>query len=213
MISIVLADDHDIVRRGLRTLLEGEADFSIVAEASDGLDALQRVTTLQPRILVVDLMMPKLSGLDVARQCAEAARQTAIIILSMYAETPYVLEALRAGVLGYVLKDSSASDLIAAVRSAVDGQYYLSPPLSDIGVDELLRQARQTPSSPFEQLSSREREVLRLAAEGHSSAAIGDMLCISRRTVESHRANLMAKLNLKTQSDLVRLALREGIIR
>lgn len=210
--TIVLADDHRVVREGLRALLAAEPDFSVVAEAADGLDTVNLVGRLKPNVLVVDLMMPGLSGLEVTRQVRQRLPRTHIVILSMYANEAYVLEALRNGAAAYVLKDSSAADLVHAVREVVAGRRYLSPPLSERAIETYAEKAKSTSLDPYETLTTRERQVLHLAAEGHTNTEIGDRLSISPRTVETHRANLMRKLGLDTQTDLIRYALQRGII-
>ncbi len=212
MTTIVLADDHHIVRQGLRALLEVEADFNIVAEAGDGLEALQLVEQLSPNVLVLDLMMPGLNGLEVTRQLSKHSPRTSIVILSMYANEAYVLEALANGAAAYVLKDSHSADLVHAVREAASGRRYLSPPLSDRAIEVYQAKAKAATLDRYETLTTREREVLQLIAEGHTNTDIASRLGISARTVETHRSNLMHKLVLHTQADVIRYALRRGII-
>jgi two-component system response regulator NreC len=212
MTSIVLADDHQVVRQGLRALLEAEPDFSLVGEAGDGLETAQLIERLEPDVLIIDLMMPNLNGLEVTRQVSQRWPRTRVVILSMHANEAYVLEALRNGAAGYVLKDSSAADLVKAVREVVAGRRYLSPPLSERAIEAYLHKAQSAELDPYETLTTREREVLHLAAEGHSNAEIAARLSISPRTAETHRANMMRKLNLHTQTDLIRYALRRGIL-
>lgn len=210
--TIVLADDHQVVRQGLRAVLEAEPDFSIIGEAGDGLEAVRLVERLKPNVLVLDLMMPGLSGLEATRQVCQRLPNTRVVILSMHASEGYVLEALRNGAAGYVLKNASAADLVQAVRNVAAGRRYLSPPLSDTAIEAYVRKAQSTPLDSYETLTTREREVLQLAAEGHPNPHIAARLFISPRTVETHRANLMRKLGLRSQSDLVRYALRRGIV-
>ena len=212
MTTIVLADDHRVVRQGLRALLEAEADFQVVAEAGDGLEALQRIEQLKPNVLVLDLMMPGLNGLEVTRQASKHSHYTRIVILSMYANEAYVLEALSNGASAYVLKDSSSADLVQAVREVAAGRRYLSPPLTDRAIEAYQEKAKAAALDNYESLTTREREVLQLAAEGHTSTEMAARLGISPRTAETHRAHLMHKLNLHTQADLIRYALRRGII-
>lgn len=212
MITIVLADDHHIVRQGLRALLEAESDFSVVGEAGDGLEALRLADQLNPNVLVLDLMMPGLNGLEVARQMSKHAPQTRIVVLSMYSNEAYVLEALGNGASAYVLKDSSSADLVHAVREVAAGRRYLSPPLSDRAIEAYQEKAKAATLDKYETLTTREREVLQLAVEGHTSTEIAARLGISSRTAEAHRSNLMHKLGLHTQADLIRYALRRGII-
>jgi two-component system, NarL family, response regulator NreC len=211
-ITIVLADDHQVVRQGLRAILEGEHNLRVVGEAGNGLKAARLVERLRPDVLVLDLMIPGLSGLEVTRQLAKRSPKTRVVILSMHSDKSYVLEALRNGAAGYVLKDSSADELIKAVQEAAANRRYLSPPLSDSAVDAYAQQGSATGTDSYDSLSSREREVFQLAAEGHTNKEIGKILFISPRTVEIHRANMMAKLGLRNQTDLIRYALKRGII-
>jgi two-component system response regulator NreC len=212
MTSIVLADDHHVVRQGLRALLQAEPDFRIVGEAADGLVTLRMVEEMQPDVLVLDLMMPGLSGLEVTRQLTERSVATRVVILSMYANEAYVLEALRHGAVGYVLKRSTADELVRAVREVLTGRRYLSAPLSERAIQTYLDKAREAPPDAYEMLTARERQVLHLVAEGHTSAEIASQLSISPRTVEMHRANLMRKLELRSQADLIRFAIQRGIL-
>jgi DNA-binding NarL/FixJ family response regulator len=212
MTTIVLADDHHVVRQGLRVLLEGQPDFQLVGEAGDGLEAVQLTERLKPDVLIIDLMMPSLNGLEATRQLSQRSPHTRVVILSMHANEAYVLEALRNGAAGYVLKDSSAADLVHAVREVVAGRRYLSSPLSERAIAAYIQKASDVALDPYEMLTNREREVLHLAAEGYTNAEIADQLSISPRTAETHRANLMHKLGLRTQTDLIRYALRRGIL-
>jgi DNA-binding NarL/FixJ family response regulator len=212
MTTIVLADDHHIVRQGLRALLEAEADFSVVGEAGDGLETLERVEHMKPNVVVLDLMMPGLNGLEVTRQLTKHFAKTRIVVLSMYANEAYVVEALANGASAYVLKDSHSGDLIHAVREVAAGRRYLSPPLSDRAIEAYQAKAKAATLDRYETLTTREREVLQLTAEGRTNTEIASRLGISARTAETHRANLMHKLVLHTQADLIRYALRRGII-
>ncbi len=212
MTTIVLADDHALIREGLRTVLAGEPDWSVVAEAADGLQAVDLVNRLQPDVLIVDLMLPNLSGLEVIRQVSRRAPQTQIVALSMHANESYVLAALRNGAQAYVLKDTSSTDIIQAVREVRAGRRYLSPPLSQYALEAYIQKAKGAPLDPYETLTTREREVLHLVAQGQTTPAIAARLSLSPRTVETHRTNLMRKLGLRTQTDLIRYALQRGII-
>ena len=212
MTSIVLADDHHVVRQGLRALLEAQPDFRLIGEAGDGLHTLQLVEQLHPDVLIMDLMMPGLNGLEVTRQVSQRSPGTRVVILSMHSNEAYVLEALRNGAAGYVLKDSSAADLVQAVREVVTGRRYLSPPLSERAIEAYLQKATSANLDAYETLTTREREVLLLTAEGYSNADIAERLSISPRTAETHRANMMHKLGLKTYPELVRFAMREGLV-
>lgn len=212
MTTIVLADDHTIVRQGLRALLEAEEDFSVIGESANGAEVTELVTKLRPDVLVLDLMMPGINGLEVTWQVRQSAPETNIIILSMHSNEAYVIAALRNGADGYVLKDASVVDLLQAVRNVVQGQRYLSPPLSQHSLENYMEKARSTPVDVHDLLTAREREVLNLAATGHTSLEIGALLSISPRTAEAHRSNLMRKLGLHSQADLIRYALQRGII-
>ena len=213
MTSIVLADDHTVVRAGLRALLEGgHADFHVVGEASDGLEAVQLVERQKPDVLVVDVMMPGLNGIEVTRQVRQRVPHTRVVVLSMHASEPYVLEALRHGASGYVLKDASSDQLVHAVREVSEGRPYLSPPLTERAIAAYVERAQPATLDPHDLLTTREREVLQLAAEGLSNAEIAQKLTLSPRTVEMHRGNLTRKLDLQSQTDLVRYAIRRGII-
>ncbi len=211
-VRIILADDHTIVREGLRALLEVEVDFSVVGEAADGLEAVRLVERLGPDVLVVDLTMPGLNGLEVTRQVSRSMARTRVIVLSMHSSEGYVLKALSNGVAGYVLKESCAKDLVRAIREVVAGRRYLTPPLSKLAIEAYLEKAENSSADRYETLTTREREVLQLTAEGYTSAKIGARLFISLRTVEVHRANLMRKLSLRNQLELIRYALRRGIL-
>jgi two-component system, NarL family, response regulator NreC len=212
MTTVVLADDHAIVRHGLRVLLETEPDLHLAGEADDGLEAVRLVERLKPDILIVDLMMPGLNGLDVTKHVLKISPQTRVVILSMHANEAYVLEALRKGALGYVLKDSQITDLVQATREAAAGRRFLSPPLSERAIEVYIKKAEASELDEYETLTTRERQVLHLVAEGYTNSQIASQLFISPRTVELHRANLMHKLNLKKQIELIRYAIRRGII-
>lgn len=212
-VDILLADDHDVVRKGLRALLESEADLRVVGEAVDGLEVVPQVEKLRPHLVILDIKMPGLNGLDVARMIRSRAPETKIIMLSMFSDEAYVVQALRNGASAYVLKESKASDLLEAVRTVAGGGRYLSPPLSEKSIESYLAKASAAAIDPYETLSPREREVLQLAAEGHSNPEISTRLGISPRTVETHRANLMKKLGLKGQTDLVKFAVKRGLAR
>ncbi|HQR33566.1 MAG TPA: response regulator transcription factor [Blastocatellia bacterium] len=212
MPNILLADDHNIVRQGLRALLQSEPHFRLIGEASDGIEAVRLAERMKPDVLITDLMMPGLNGLEVTRQVTKALPQIRVIILSMYTNDAYVLEAFKNGALGYVLKDSQAADLIQAVKEVIAGNRYLSPPLSERALELYLQKVESVPDDPYELLTTREREVLQLVAEGRTSSEIAARLFISPRTAEGHRANLMRKLNLQNNADLIRLALKRGIL-
>jgi two-component system, NarL family, response regulator NreC len=211
-IQILLVDDHAIVRQGLRALLEAEANFKVVDEAGNGLDALDKVKKLKPDVAIIDLMMPNLNGLEVARQLSKLSLRTKIIILSMYDDEGFVLEALGNGASGYVLKDSDSKDLVHAVREVLAGRRYLSPPLSDRAISAYQQFAKSGTFDKYDTLTTREREVLQLSVEGLTHSEIANKLGISTRTAETHRANLMNKLDIHSKADLIRYAIKRGII-
>lgn len=212
MITIVLAEDHHIVRQGLKALLEEEKSFKLLGEASDGLEAVALVERCKPNVLVLDLMIPRLHGLEVVRRVCKESSATRVLVLSMHSDEPYVVEALRSGALGYVLKDCTASNLADAIRSVVAGKRYLSPVLAERAMAAFFQNPGHPGLDPYETLTGRERLILQLAAEGSNNPDIARQLFISPRTAESHRANLMRKLSLRSQTDLVRYAIRKKII-
>jgi DNA-binding NarL/FixJ family response regulator len=212
MTTLILADDHALVRQGLRMILECESDLEVVGEAGDGLEALRLVEQLGPDILIVDVMMPNLSGLEAARQARRRWPKMKVIMLSMYDTEAYVVEALQAGAAAYVLKKATSGDLVHAVRRVMAGGLYLSPPLDERAIEAYIRNAQATRLDPYESLTARERQVLHLAAEGLNNPQIAERLSLSPRTIEMHRAHLMKKLDLKSQTDLIRYALKRGIL-
>ncbi len=211
-IRIVLADDHHIVRQGVMALLRGEPDFSVVGEASDGISVVAMAGQLKPDILVLDLMMPGLNGLEVTRRISKVSPNTRVVILSMYMNEPYVIEALRNGAYAYILKESSIADLIKAIREVVAGRHYLGPPLSERAIEAYLEKAKGTALDLYDTLTTREKEVFQLAAEGYGNAEIASRLFISTRTAETHKANMMRKLGLHSQTDLIKYALKKGLL-
>lgn len=211
MTNIVLADDHVIVRHGLRLTLE-ETGFKVVGEASDGLEAIQLVKKLQPDILVCDMMMGSMNGLEVSRQVTKQYPKVNVIMLSMYSDEVYVIEALRAGAKAYVLKDSSAEDLVHAINEVTKGKHYLGSSLSERAIEMYAKKTTNGIQDPFDTLSTREREVLQMVAQDMTSTDISKKLFISPRTVDAHRSKIMHKLGLHSRSDLIRFAQRRGII-
>jgi two-component system, NarL family, response regulator NreC len=207
--NIVLADDHHIVRRGLRALLEIEPGFKIVGEAGDGLETINLVDNLKPDILVLDLMMGTLNGLEITRQVLSRSPDTSVIILSMYADESYVIEALRAGAKGYVLKSAPTDELVYAIREVVAGHRFLSSTLTEKALNSYVKKSQ---NAVTDNLTIREREIMQLAVQGHTNSEIAEILCISRRTVESHRASLMRKLGMRKFQDLVYYATTHGVI-
>jgi DNA-binding NarL/FixJ family response regulator len=211
-ITIILADDHRVVREALRTLLQSEPDFEVVAEAADGLAAAELTEKHKPAVLVLDLQMPGLNGLDVLRRVGRRSARTRVVVLSMHATDAHVVAALKHGACAYVAKDAGATELICAIRNAVAGQRYLSPPFSSAPVEEYLARAEGSAPDPYQTLTAREREVIHLAAEGRSSAQIAERLRISPRTAETHRANALKKLKLHGQTNLVLYAVEKGLL-
>lgn len=212
-VKIVIADDHNIVRQGLQRILDAEPDFKVVGDADNGIRAVALVEEKLPDILVVDLMMPGLNGLEVTRQVSKQTPRTRIIILSMHQDDGYILQALRAGAKGYVLKESTTTELVQAIHEVMAGERYLSKKLNNKFIDLLINQVdEQMQVDPYEQLTNREREVLQLVAEGRSSVEIAQLLTISSRTVEAHRFNITKKLNLLNTAEIVRYAIKRGII-
>jgi two-component system response regulator NreC len=208
MLSTVLVDDHEVVRQGVRVLLEQADDCRVVGEAADGLSAVAMIEELKPEIAVIDVQLPDLNGIEVARRVHETTPATRIIVLSMYSDELFVLDALRHGVSAYVLKSSAAQDLISAVHTVNSGGRFLSAPLNARAIDQYVH----TASSPrpdvdrYELLTGREREVLQLAAQGQTNQQIADRLAISPRTAETHRSNISRKLGFRNQLDLIRFA-------
>jgi DNA-binding NarL/FixJ family response regulator len=211
-VTILLADDHPFVRRGVRTLLEAEADFSVVGEAEDGLQVVQMAEKLRPDILIVDIMMPNLNGLEVLKQVSHRSPKTRKIVLSMHSAGPYVVEAFRSGAAGYILKDSAPDELINAIRHVLLDNKYFSPKLSERVIAALTESPENAEQDKYETLTNREREILQMTVEGRTSQEIGDKLIISPRTVEVHRSNLMNKLGIHHQAELIRFALKRGIL-
>ena len=212
MTTIVVAEDHHIVRQGLKSMLAAEKSFRLVGEAGDGITAVDLVTKHKPAVLVLDLMIPRLHGLEVVRRVSKESPATRILVLSMNSEEPYVVEALRSGALGYVLKDCATSNLVEAIRAVATGKRFLSPSLAERAIDALFQDRGRPGLDPYDTLTERERLVLQLAAEGLGNPEVAQKLFISPRTAESHRANLMRKLGLRSQTDLVRYAIRKNLI-
>jgi DNA-binding NarL/FixJ family response regulator len=205
-IRILLADDHLLVRQGLRVLLE-QAGMAVVGEAADGLETLRLAHTHHLEVAVLDIAMPHLNGLETARRLRETVPQTKIILLTMHSEAPYVLEALHAGVVGYVVKTQAATDLVQAIHTVVQGAIYLSPQVTNAVVQAYLAGA----TLPADPLTSREREIVQRIAEGQTTKEIAAVLGLSVKTVESHRINLMRKLDIHETATLVRYAIRWGL--
>lgn len=211
MITAIIADDHEIVRHGLRGILEHDGQCRVVAEAADGLQAAQLVDKHKPSILILDLNMPRVHGLEVLRQVKTSSPHTRVIVLSMHNDEPYVIEALRAGAMAYLLKGSESHDISRALAEVLAGRRFLSATLSEWAINALMTKPADD-ADPLHSLTQRERMVLQLAAEGLSNAEVAEKLFISPRTAETHRTNLLRKLGLQNQTDLVRFAIRKGLI-
>ena len=211
-VSILLADDHPIVRQGLHRLLENESNFRVIGEAEDGLEAVAMVDRLQPDILIVDMMMPGLNGLEVIRQVLKRQPKIRVIVLSMQSADAYLVEALKSGASGYVLKETGPSELVQAVYEVINGNQYISPKLSGRLLNTHKKKVNNTPVDPYESLTDREREILQMTVEGRTSSQIAQKLSISPRTAELHRSRMMKKLGLHNQMDVLRYALKRGIL-
>lgn len=213
LIRVVLADDHAVIREGLRHILNRQKDIEIIGEEEDGLGALRRVKEMKPNILLLDIAMPGLNGLQALRPIREASPDTRVIIFSMHNKEGYVDEALAAGALGYVLKSSPPSEVVAAIRAVHDGEYFLSPKIGDRVVKRYLEtREKNQPASGYDLLSAREQQVFRMLVEGKKLKEISTVLCISPKTVEKHRMNIGKKLGIHDTVGLVKYAMKIGVI-
>jgi DNA-binding NarL/FixJ family response regulator len=210
-IRIILADDHKIVRDGLRSLIEKEDDMEVVAEANDGRTAVRLAVKLSPDLVLMDIAMPGLNGVEATRQIIASAQQCKVIALSMHADMRYVMEMLKAGASGYLLKDSAFEELAGAIRTVLNNKTYLCPTVSEMVVGDYVQQLHKGDGSVFSTLSAREREVLQLLAEGNSTAQIADRMHLSVKTIETHRLHIMEKLNIHNVAELTKYAIREGL--
>lgn len=211
-VRILLADDHPIVRQGLRRLLESKAEFLVVAESGDGLEVSSLSERHKPDVIIVDLMMPGLNGLEVTRQICQRADSPRVIVFSMHKDDDYVIQALRNGAAGYVIKDSGPGEVVEAIHKVMQGHRYLSPVIEERIGDQIANQSNEQLKDPYDLLTNRERTVLQLVAEGYTGQEIADLLTISRRTVEQHRASIIRKLGFQNQREIVRYAIRKGIL-
>lgn len=210
---VLLADDHGIVRRGLRSLLESDPTISVIGEAADGLEALRLCEELRPDIVILDIGMPKLNGIEVAARVQKQDAAPSTVILSMHADESYILRALAAGALAYLLKDATDEDLLPAIRAVAARRRFFSPAVSAVLVEDYVRQVQAKGlSEPYDLLTDREKEVLQLLAEGRSNKEVAVVLDVGLSTVETHRANLMQKLNLHNTAEIVLYAVRKRII-
>jgi len=208
MIRILLADDHAMVRKGFRLILEAQSDMSIVGEAGNGREAVELAESLHPDVIVMDVSMPELNGIEATRRLAASSPRTRVLALSMHKDSVYVREILRAGARGYLLKDSIDSELVSAVRAVAKGDGYLAPAVSDA----VLTDYRRHVTDPLDLLSSREREVLQMIAEGKTNKEVASALNLSVYTIDAHRGKIMEKLNLHSTGELVRFAVRNGLV-
>jgi two-component system response regulator NreC len=212
-VKIFLADDHTIVRQGLAKLLEAESGFEVIGEAEDGREAVNRVQQMLPDVVIMDIAMPMLNGIEATRQIKKILPQIKIIILSMHSHDRYISELIGLGASGYLLKDASGGEIVKAVAAAVKGDVYLSPSISRRVIDDYLSLKKTSSQEDlYSKLSNREREVFQMIAEGHSTKKIADVLCVSPSTVKTHRANIMDKLQLENISRLIQFAIRLGIV-
>jgi len=210
-IRIVLADDHDVVRAGIRGILGRQSTIEVVGEASNGREALQMARDLKPNIIVMDIAMPELNGLEATRQIVAAEVDVKVLILSMHSSRQFVSEVLKAGASGYLLKNNALRELPIAIAAVSAGKVYLSPGVAELVVEDYVRHVPATGKVAFSTLSAREREVLQLLAEGKTSKEIANALTVSVKTVESHRSQIMDKLGIRTVAELTKFAVREGL--
>ena len=210
-IRILLADDHTVLRAGLRALLAGQCDLEVIGEASDGAEAIRLAQTLHPDVVVMDIGMPGVNGIDATARIKRELPGVKVLILSMHDDQGYLRQVLRAGASGYVLKRAADTELLAAIRAAARGEVFLDPAMAKALVEEVVQPSRSSAAEPV--LSDREREVLRLLAYGHTNQQVADRLCIGVKSVETYKARLMEKLGLKGRAELVRYALQHGILK
>jgi two-component system response regulator NreC len=210
-IRIIVADDHQIVRQGLRLLLEAEPDMEVIAEADNGRKVLKKAQELLPDVIIMDLSMPELNGIEATRQILSEVPETKVVALSMHSDSLFVLNMIKAGASGYLLKDCALEELIKAIRTVVSCKTYLSPGISDILIRDFVTGWQTTSSSAFSVLSTREREVLQLMAEGKTTNQIAHGLCVSVKTVEAHRKQVMTKLGIHSVAELTKYAIRQGL--
>lgn len=213
-VRILLADDHTIVRQGLARLLEEQSDFKVVGEATNGQMAVDRSMALKPDIVIMDIAMPRMNGIEAAKRIRKLLPKTKILILSMYSHEHYIHELLETGVSGYLLKDASGRDIIKAIHAAMKNETFLSPTISKVLVETYRSPNRKVSSMAqrYNHLSNREREVLQLIGEGHNTKDIADMLCVSISTIKTHRANIMEKLSIDSTAKLIHFAIQLGLV-
>lgn len=211
-IKVILADDHTILREGIKSLLEDEPDIDIVGEANNGHEVVKLAIKLNPDIVIMDLSMPLLNGLEATRKIKQSAPSIKIIILTMHDNEEYIRQALTAGALGYILKDAATHELLDAIRSINQGEAVLSPAITRLVIEDYLRWGDIKPKASEDGLSNREREILQLIAEGNTNKQISEILCLSIKTVQAHRANMMKKLDIHDRGELIKYAIQKKII-
>ena len=211
-IKVFLADDHSVVREGLKLLLETEPDIKVVGDAANGRDAVSKIAKLRPDVVIMDISMPELNGIEATRRIVEVCPYAKVVILSMYSTAEHIFQAFHAGTYGYILKESAGSEVVKGVRSVNAGRRYLSEKISDIMIDDyIIRRRVEETKSPLARLSRREREILQLIAEGKTSLEISVMLFVSPKTVETYRSRLMHKLDINDLPNLVKFAIQHGL--
>lgn len=212
-LRVLLADDHTLMRQGLRRIIEEQPDWEVVAEASNGREAVRLTLELLPSIVVLDIGMPQMNGIEAIRQIMRKAPAVHVLILSMHSDEAYIVQVLQAGARGYLLKDSADEDLVKALNAIAQGKSFFSPAVARVMLDDYVRHlAERGVTDRYDSLSEREREIFQLVAEGHSNKEIAQLLALSTSTVETHRAHIMEKLNLHDRTELVRYAIRKGLI-
>ncbi|MEE9911526.1 MAG: response regulator transcription factor [Deltaproteobacteria bacterium] len=212
-IKLLVTDDHDIVRDGLKQLLNSQSDMEVIGEACDGREALEKIKLLHPDVVLLDITMPNMTGLEVVNLIRDVTPKTRIVVFSMHAKESYVKEILASGAFGYVLKASPSSDILTAIRAAYRGEYFLSSKLKAEVIDKYVKGHTGTPSvSGYDLLTEREQQVFRLVAQGHSTDRIADFLCISPKTVEKHRTSIMRKLDIHDRFELLKYAIKIGVV-
>jgi two-component system response regulator NreC len=213
-VRVLLAEDHTIVRKGLRSLLEGQPDIIVVGEAQDGREALEKTEQLSPDVVLIDIAMPLLNGIEATRRITQRFSDIKVLVLTMHDDQEYIRQVLQAGASGYVVKQAAPTELLSAIRAVRNGGSYLSPTISKRVIQDYVQQSESSDGyDSYDALTARQREVLQLIAEGHTTREIADLLTISVKTVESHRTNLMEKLDIHTTAGLTLYALRKGVIR
>ena len=211
-LRILIGDDHTLMRQGLRKILEERPEWEIVAEAGDGRAAVRHTLALEPDVAVLDIGMPLLNGIEATAQITRKVPGVAVLILSMHADEAYVIQAVRAGARGYLLKDSAGADLIGAISAVAAGKSFFSPPIARVVLDDYARRLADQGMDRYDSLSEREREVFQLVAEGRSTKEVAEMLSVSPTTIETHRAHILQKLDIHNTAELVLYAVRRGVI-